>query len=147
MKEKYKDELEWKYKIRRRGLRVVKEEIRQKIKAKTGKITRYQQRVSQFQQNRVFGNDEGRFYQQLNNESEHFENKVPDAETERNFWSDIWSKEVQHNKNANWPHEFRNEVEDKSVQESIDITDEKVKDILKRMPNWKAPGPDGVQGF
>ena len=147
MKEKYKDELERKYKIRRRGLRVAKEEIRQKIKAKTGKITRYQQRVSQYQQNRLFRNNEGRFYQQLNNESEHLENEVPDAETARNFWSDIWSKEVQHNKNANWLHEFRNEVENTSVQESIDITDEKVKDILKRMPNWKAPGPDGVQGF
>ena len=147
VKEKYKDELERKYKIRRRGLQVVKEEIRQKIKAKTGKITRYQQRVSQYKQNRLFRNNERRFYQQLNNESEHLENEVPDAETARNFWSDIWSREVQHNKNANWLHECRNEVENTSVQESIDITDEKVKDILKRMPNWKAPGPDGVQGF
>ena len=34
-----------------------------------------------------------------------------------------------------------------SIQESIDITDEKVKNMLKRMPNWKFPGPDGVQGF
>ena len=34
-----------------------------------------------------------------------------------------------------------------SIQESIDITDEEVKNMLKRMPNWKAPGPDGVQGF
>ena len=83
----------------------------------------------------------------MNNENEHCENEVPDAETARNFWSDIWSKEVQHDKEANWLHEFRNEIENMSMQESIDITDQKVKNMLKRMPNWKAPGPDGVQGF
>ena len=71
--------------MRRRGPQVAKEEIHQKIKAKTGKITRYQQRISQYQQNRLFRNNEGRFYQQLNNEKEHFENEVPDAETARNF--------------------------------------------------------------
>ena len=33
------------------------------------------------------------------------------------------------------------------MQESLDITDEKVKEMLKKIPNWKAPRSDGVQGF
>ena len=33
--------------------------ILQRIKAKTNEINRYQQRVSQFQQNRFFRNNEG----------------------------------------------------------------------------------------
>ena len=130
MKEKHKDELERKYKIKRRGLQVVKEEIRQKIKAKTGKTIRYQQRISQYQQNRLFRSNERRFYQQLNNECEQHENEVPDAEAARTFWSDIWSKEVQHNNEANWLLELRNEVQNMPMQESINITDEKVKIVL-----------------
>ena len=32
-------------------------------------------------------------------------------------------------------------------QEKIYITTESLKKILGRMPNWKSPGPDLVQGF
>ena len=32
-------------------------------------------------------------------------------------------------------------------QEKIDITTGSLKKILGRMPNWKSPGPDLVQGF
>ena len=29
----------------------------------------------------------------------------------------------------------------------VDVTKENLKKILDRMPNWKSPGPDLVQGF
>ena len=32
-------------------------------------------------------------------------------------------------------------------QEKTDITTGSLKKILGRMPNWKSPGPDLVQGF
>ena len=32
-------------------------------------------------------------------------------------------------------------------QENLDITTEDVKKMLGKVPNWKSPGPDGVQGF
>ena len=32
-------------------------------------------------------------------------------------------------------------------QEKIDITTGRLKKILGRMPNWKSPGPNLVQGF
>ena len=32
-------------------------------------------------------------------------------------------------------------------QEKIDITTGSLKNILGRMPNWKSPGPNLVQGF
>ena len=59
-----------KYKPKERGRPKVKEEILQRIKAKTAKINRYQQRVSQFQQNRLFRNNEGRFYKQTDGSEE-----------------------------------------------------------------------------
>ena len=41
---------------------------------------------------------------------------------------------------------LRSEVNVKK-QEKIDITTGGLKKILGRMPNWKSPGPDLVQGF
>ena len=41
---------------------------------------------------------------------------------------------------------MRSEVNVKK-QEKIDITIGSLKKILGRMPNWKSPGPDLVQGF
>ena len=54
MKKKHQDNLQKRYKMKEKGKPKVKEEILQRIKAKTGKVNRYQQRVSQFQQNRFF---------------------------------------------------------------------------------------------
>ena len=35
----------------------------------------------------------------------------------------------------------------KNKEARAQISQEKLKKILKRIPNWKDPGPDGVQGF
>ena len=33
------------------------------------------------------------------------------------------------------------------TKRKAEITEEKIKKILRKMPNWKAPGPDCAQGF
>ena len=33
------------------------------------------------------------------------------------------------------------------VQNDIEITTSMVKQQIKTIPNWRAPGPDGIQGF
>ena len=38
-------------------------------------------------------------------------------------------------------------MEDIPNQQRVEITESKVRKMLKKMPNWKAPGPDEVQGF
>ena len=49
-------------------------------------------------------------------------------------------------KDAKWLQDFQTEVNVKK-QEMIDITTVSLKKILGRMPYWKSPGPDLVQGF
>ena len=99
----HQDALQRKYGIKQKGLQIVKEEIRQRVKAKTAKISRYQQRINQYQQNRMFKNNESRFYQKLNNDDgQNNENAIPDADESKRFWSDIWGKEVKHNGKAEW---------------------------------------------
>ena len=58
----------------------------------------------------------------------------------------IWSQSADHKKDAKWLQDLRGEVNVKK-QEKIDITIGSLKKILGRMPNWKSPGPDLVQGF
>ena len=62
--EKYK-ELEQKYRIKKKGLNVVLEELKQRLKAKSMKIKRYDQRIEQYKINRLFQQDQKRVYQQL----------------------------------------------------------------------------------
>ena len=59
MKKKLQDKLQRRYKLKEKGKPTVKEEILQRIKAKTAKINKYQQRVSQFQQYRFFRINDG----------------------------------------------------------------------------------------
>ena len=56
---KMKKNTRMRYKLKEKGKPKVKEEILQRIKAKTAKINRHQQRVSQFQQNGFFRNNAG----------------------------------------------------------------------------------------
>ena len=54
--------------------------------------------------------------------------------------------EVLHNENAEWLKELKKERVE-ARQEDIVITTEMVTARSKKIPNWKAPGPDGVQGY
>ena len=83
----------------------------------------------------------------MNAENEHQDSEAPDANDAKNFWSNIWGQEAHHNKEAEWLENFRCEVRDIGQQNNITITDKEVKAMLKIFPNWKAPGPDGVQGY
>ena len=51
-------EIEKKYQVDRKGLPVVIEELKQRLTAKAAKIRRYEQRIQQYKQNRLFSTDQ-----------------------------------------------------------------------------------------
>ena len=51
-----------------------------------------------------------------------------------------------HNEEAEWLKELKKERVE-ARQEDIVITAEMATARSKKIPNWKAPGPDGVQGY
>ena len=68
-------------------------------------------------------------------------NDVPNAEESKRFWGDIWSVEK-------WLKDLKNELKkEEHLQESMVISVQKVMKQCRKMPNWKAPGKDGVQGY
>ena len=58
----------------------------------------------------------------------------------------IWSIEKEHNKEAKWLSDLKEEIV-KLEQQNVVINEDKVKKQCSKMPNWKALGHDGVQGF
>ena len=63
IKKKHKDRLERRYNIRRKRLNIARGEIKQRIKAVGVKIKRFNYQINQYQQNRMFVNNQGRFFQ------------------------------------------------------------------------------------
>ena len=62
--------LQRRYWLKEKGLITVSEELRQRITAKSSKVSRYKARVEQFRQNNLFKNNQGRFYDELNGTTE-----------------------------------------------------------------------------
>ena len=71
---------------------------------------------------------------------------TPDSEEAKQFWESIWSIESTHHKDAEWLKKLKEEVELRQ-QAELSITIDMVTQFLRKVPNWKAPGPDMVQGF
>ena len=141
------ERLERKYSIRIKRLNVAIEELKQRITAITAKVRRYQGWVDSHRQNRLFKNNQRQFYRELDQEEEErCDDDQPVPEESKQFWGNIWSHSADQKKDAKWLQDLRSEVNVKK-QEKIDITTGSLKMILGRMPNWKLPGPDLVQGF
>ena len=109
------------------------------------KVKRYQERLDRFTQNRMFQNNQRKFYKELNQEEKIHDNDQSDAEESKKFCGGIWSESADHNTDAKWFKYLQNEVNVTKYEEE-DVTKESFKKILGRMP-WKSPGPDLFQGF
>ena len=138
------ERLERKYSIRVKKLNIVVEELKQRITAIAAKVRRYHGWVDSYRQNRLFENSERQFYKESDQAEERCDYQ-PVADDLKQFWGNIWSQSADHKKDAKWLQNLREEVNVK--KEKIDITTISLKKILGRMPNWKSPGPDLVQGF
>ena len=138
------ERLERKYSIRVKRLNVVIEELKQRITAIAAKVRRYQRWVDSYRQNRLFENNQRQFYRELDQAEERCEDDQPVAEELKQSWGNMWSQSADH-KDTKWLQDLQREVNAKK-QEKIDITTGILKKTLGRMPNWKSPGPDLVQG-
>ena len=59
-------ELYGKYRVKKKELKTVIEELKQRMLAKSAKVKRYEQRTEQFRQNRIFDLDQKKIYAELN---------------------------------------------------------------------------------
>ena len=92
----------------------------------------------------MYQQDQKRVYQEMSGKPSG-EKVMPDAEKSVRFWSGIWDNDIQHNRRAEWLDEVRKEV--KGMSQKNVITAEMMRNKVRKLTNWKAPGPDGVQGY
>jgi hypothetical protein len=145
--DRLRKEMERKYNIRYKGFGKVIEELKQDLRATAQKIKRYTERVRQFCENRLFYNNQGKFYRQLNSNGNSKHDATPNKDATQAFWQEIWSAEQKHNANATWLPKVERKLSYVEKQNNINIMLEDVKNRIKTVSNWKAPGPDGVQGY
>ena len=125
--------MERKSNIKQKGEKVVIEELKQRLLAKSAKFKRYEQRIYRYKVNRLFQQDQKRVYQEMNGTSSSFSEVRPDAWESQQFWRDIWGKDVLYNGNAEWLKELKKErVEVR--QEDIVITAGMVTARSKKIP-------------
>ena len=72
---------------------------------------------------------------------------LPDPTEATSSWSKIWCEEVGHNEVASWLEDVEVELSTTEVLEVISITVEDIRNGVSKMANWKAAGPDLVQGL
>ena len=137
-----------KYRVKKKGLKTVIEELKQRMLAKSAKVKRYEQRIEQFRQNRIFDRDQKKIYAELNRNWIR-SNDVPNAEEYAKFWSDIWGVRKEYNKEVEWlkREREREKVNDERPQEKMSVSVEKIRKQCRKIPNWKAPGRDSIQGY
>ena len=72
---------------------------------------------------------------------------IPNSEDSTKFWSDIWSIRKEHNQHAEWLKSYIKQFDNINSMEKVEISQEMVKMQCRKMPNWKTPGKDGVEGY
>ena len=118
-----------KYRVKRKGLPMVTEELKQRILAKAAKISRYEQRIQQYRINRLFRVDQKKVYNEFNGQTGSSNEDIPNAEESRTFWSGKWSLEKEHNKEADWLSDLKEEMVKLEQQNMVIHEDKKEKTI------------------
>ena len=138
--------MSYKYRLKRKGIDTVIEELKQRLKSTAAKIKRYSDRVNQFHENHLFETDQKRFYQKLKGQDQS-EVPPPEPDSTLDFWRGIWEREHTHNRNAGWIEDTKLEMRSVNQQEEMEICAVSLKKVLGKLAPWKAAGPDGVQGY
>ena len=88
-------ELYEKYRVKKKRLKTVIEEPKQRMLAKSAKVKRYEQRIEQFRQNRIFDLYQKKIYVELNRNGIR-QNDVLNEKERTKYWSYIWGVRKEH---------------------------------------------------
>ena len=84
-------------------------------------------------------------YKELN-EQQQGQIVTPKTEENIKFCTDIWSMRKEHNQHTERIKDCRQQFENVTSMEKVEITQDMVKIQCRKMSDWKTPGKDGAQG-
>ena len=107
--------------------------MKQRITAIAAKFRRHQGWVDSYRQNRLFENNQGQFYRELDQEEERYVDDQPVAEESNQLW-ETYGVSLQSIRSSKWLQDFQSEINVKK-QEKIDITTGSLEKILPKISN------------
>ena len=146
VRETVRKALEKKYSLVERGTTAVSTELKNKIRAGSTQIKLAKDKMESYRQNNLFRNSQAQLFKGLGCKNTKAP-EAPDAEESRKLWESLWAEKVEHNREAKWLPRIRERFERVRQMDDVVVSLVAVKAGIKRMANWKAPGPDGVRGF
>lgn len=141
------DRLKRKYQVVEKGTVAVAALLKGKIQSGKTKIRWYVNNCTKVRQNNLFKNNQSQLYKELGGRARSGPTEAPNAGEATRFWSEIWSVEKKHNEDASWLGDVRDKMHGVEKQCEVKINIGDVETGIRKMANWKAPGPDGVRGF
>jgi hypothetical protein len=87
------------------------------------------------------------FYKNLTDNKTQTNNGTPNINEIKEFWSNIWSNEVQFNNQAEWIPHLENDIPDSNNRHHIQISHEILVENMNSSHNWKSPGGDQIHNF
>ncbi|CAG4960694.1 unnamed protein product [Parnassius apollo] len=122
------------------------DDLKQRIAAWGKRIRRYIERSTRFNQNRLFQSDQKRLYKSLERPMVSGTGPVPNQADTVAFWRSLWSEPVNHNEGP-WTEVVASQCAGITPMDPVTITPDDVAEAVRRAPNWKSPGLDGLHHY
>ncbi|CAG5032651.1 unnamed protein product [Parnassius apollo] len=122
------------------------DDLKQRIAAWGKRIRRYTERSTRFNQNRLFQSDQKRLYKSLERPIVSGTGPAPNQADTVAFWRSLWSEPVNHNEGP-WTEVVVSQCAGITPMDPVTITPDDVAEAVRRAPNWKSPGLDGLHHY
>lgn len=134
------------HKLNENALKEFQDLQNQKLKIKSARLRRYNEATKRKIHNKTFENNQRIFYRNLNSSTTE---KMPTIDKNRfkTYWESIWSEKTTFSLESSWLKTIEETSREIPIMTKPKITEEDLLNCLKRTPNWKAAGPDKIQGF
>jgi hypothetical protein len=127
------------------NISIVIEQLKQQMAVYKHRLIRYTSRDQFYKQNKLFEENQKKFYASLKSKEEH--SAKIDEEKMVNFWRTLWSKTEPINKNCSWMETVTAHYRNLREQEPVMITVKDIQIRVRKLLNWKAPGKDGIHNY
>ncbi|CAG5028378.1 unnamed protein product [Parnassius apollo] len=122
------------------------DDLKQRIAAWGKQIRRYTERSTRLNQNRLFQSDMKRLYKSLERPIVSGTGPAPNQADTVAFWRSLWSESVNHNEGP-WTEVVASQCAGITPMDPVIITPDDVAEAVRRAPNWKSPGLDGLHHY
>ncbi|CAG5050990.1 unnamed protein product [Parnassius apollo] len=122
------------------------DDLKQRIAAWGKQIRRYTERSTRFNQNRLFQSDQKRLYKSFERPMISGTGPAPNQADKVPFWRSLWSEPVNHSEGP-WTEVVAIQCVGVTPMDPVIITPDDVAEAVRRAPNWKSPGLDGLHHY